>query len=621
MPMREFISRLKTKLASLRGPQDAGQHRVRDMSYRAFVEQAENGVVLAYVATGQLIDANPALLRRAGFAPADLARLKLDDLFCEGAGNSQSLTSQLQSAETGSMLLWREKRSNGTLVDTEVRCTVVEFDGEDVLALVMHDVSVRKKIETQLLDNQQRLDHLAHHDQLTGLPNRHFLSNFLPRALEQCKNASQQLGILFIDLDHFKNVNDSRGHEVGDRLLQEVARRITAECRASDTVVRMGGDEFVVILQGVGANDQVLDTARRINRALDLPIKIAGHKMVTTASIGVSLFPRDGKDMGELLKHSDSAMYLAKETGRNKFQVFRTEIKDKINKRAALEAGLRAAMKLNQFDVYYQPIIELQTNRVAGLEALVRWIHPTRGVVAPGEFIEVAEDSGLIVVLGNMVLRQVMQDLQTWKTAGLPLVPISINISPVQLSQGDLANVVRKLLAASGFEADAIELELTERAMFVASNAMRGDSKRDMIAELRDSGLRIAIDDFGTGYSSLSYLKQWRVDKLKIDRRFIRDLGTDMNDLAIVSAILAIARQMRIAVVAEGIEAYQQVQKLIPLGCQFGQGFLFAEPQPAEKCLQFLKSSVAKDTSKLTDSGRMRVMEQSLLEAAPYREY
>ncbi len=617
--MRDDFSKLSRFLARGRGIFRERRSRVRDMSYQALVEQAENGVVLLEAASTRLIDANPALLKRVGFEPSDLPALKIEDLFCEGPNGQAPIGVQLRAACTGSVMHWREKRADGSQVDIEVRCTLVDFKGQQILALAMNDVSVRKKIEAQLLDNQQRLDHLAHHDQLTGLPNRHYLTSFLPEAIEASRAAAQQLAILFIDLDHFKNVNDSRGHEVGDKLLQEVARRISTECRTTDTVIRMGGDEFVVVLPGLTNSDQVLQTAKRINRALDLPVKVDGHKLVTTASIGVSLYPRDGSDMGELLKHSDSAMYLAKETGRNKFQIFRSEMTEKINKRAALEAELRAAMKLNQFDVFYQPIIDLKSHRVAGMEALVRWIHPKHGVILPGEFIEVAEDSGLIVAMGNLVLRQVMKDLQSWTANRLPLVPISINISPAQLSQGDLANVVSKLLTASGFGPDAIELELTERAMFVAGNALRSESKRDMIAELRDSGVRIAIDDFGTGYSSLSYLKQWRVDKLKIDRSFIRGLGTDMNDLAIVSAILAIARQMRIDVVAEGIDAYQQVQQLIPLGCQFGQGFLFAEPQPAEECAQFLKSSVAVAAQAPGKPGAMLGEDATILQRAAYR--
>jgi EAL domain-containing protein (putative c-di-GMP-specific phosphodiesterase class I) len=265
---------------------------------------------------------------------------------------------------------------------------------------------------------------------------------------------------------------------------------------------------------------------------------------------------------------------------------------ERIKKRVTLEAALRSAVKRGEFDVYYQPIIDLRLLRVAGLEALVRWVHPGEGPISPEHFIEVAEESGLIVPIGGFVLRHVMQDLSGWRAAGLPLVPVSLNISPVQLKQGDLANVISKLLSANGFGPEAIELELTERAMFVASGARDGKG-RDTIADLRSSGIRIALDDFGTGYSSLSYLKQWRVDKLKIDRSFIRDVDTDPDDFAIVSAIFAIARQLRIEVVAEGVESHQQVQKLRALGCRLGQGYLYARPQPAEECTQLLRSSAA----------------------------
>ena len=569
--------------------------------YRAFVEQATNGVVLADATSLQVIDVNPALLERAGYSRADIGRLNLQHLFAPSTRCPDSLAEQIGKIGEGATFSWNEKRSGGGLSELEVHCTAVHVDDMHLVALVTRDVGLRNKIEAQLLENQQRLDHLAHHDQLTNLPNRHYLTAFLPEALAESKAQQQMLAILFIDLDHFKHVNDSRGHEVGDRLLQEVALRITATTRDSDVVIRMGGDEFVVVLRDIKDTDQIAQAALRINRELDKPITIDGHKLVTTASIGVSMYPRDGNDFSELLKHSDSAMYEAKEGGRNKFQMFRVEMTEKVKTRVALETSLRAAIKLNQFDVAYQPIIDLRTNRVAALEALVRWVHPEDGLVSPEAFIDVAEDSGLIVPIGNFVLRHVLHDLTTWRKANLPLVPVSINISPAQLRQGDLANVLRKLLAVSGFGADALELELTERAMFVAGSAGntsgngggRVKAGNDTIAELRDLGFRIAIDDFGTGYSSLSYLKRWRVDKLKIDRSFIRDVVTDANDFAIVSAILAIARQMQIEVVAEGIEGYPQVQKLLPLGCRYGQGYLFAKPQLAEACAPFLQGSVA----------------------------
>ena len=584
---------MKAVLAKLQGVfrRHADSH---SLFYRAFVEQAANGVVLADATSLRILDANPALLTRAGFSRDDIGKIDLNHLFEPTRRCPDSLRVQIGNVGGGATYCWFEKQSGGPLAEIEVNCTLFEDNGRPLVALMTNDVSLRNKIESQLLENQQRLDHLAHHDQLTDLPNRHYLTAFLPGAIQDSKQRQKMLAILFIDLDHFKHVNDSRGHEVGDRLLQEVARRIKSTTRESDVVIRMGGDEFVVVLRGIHDLEQISQAARRVNRELDQPITIDGHKLVTTASIGVSLYPRDGSDISELLKHSDSAMYQAKEGGRNKFQMFRAEMTEKIKKRVALEAALRAAIKLNQFDVAYQPIIDLCSNRVAGLEALVRWLHPEDGIVSPEVFIDVAEESGLIVPIGNFVLRHVLQDMRTWKVSGLSLVPVSVNISPAQLQQGDLSNVLKKLLSVSGFGPEVLELELTERAMFVAGNA-RGKPSSDTIAELREAGFRIAIDDFGTGYSSLSYLKRWRVDKLKIDRSFIRDLVTDQNDFAIVSAILAIARQMRIDVVAEGIEGYPQVQKLVPLGCRYGQGYLFARPQLAEDCAQFLQCSVKKN--------------------------
>lgn len=583
--MRQLLGRLLGRI----GTRPDSQQRF----YRAFLEQSSQGVVLADATTLKVLDANPALLTRVGFARSDIGRLVLDDLFAPSERCPDPLHRQLTTITAGTTFSWNERQAGGALSELEVQCTLVQDGEQTLIALVTRDVGLRNKIEAQLLDNQQRLDHLAHHDQLTDLPNRHYLTAFLPAVLAETAQLGQTLAILFIDLDHFKHVNDSRGHEVGDRLLQEVARRIKGTTRDADVVIRMGGDEFVVVLRDIKDHDQITQAALRINRELDKPITLDGHKLVTTASIGVSLYPRDGKDFSELLKHSDSAMYEAKESGRNKFQMFRVEMTEKVKTRVALESALRSAIKLNQFDVAYQPIVDLRSNRVSGLEALVRWLHPEDGLVSPEAFIDVAEDSGLIVPIGNFVLRHVLQDLATWRNANLPLVPVSINISPAQLRQGDLANVLRKLLAVSGFQADALELELTERAMFVAGSG-RSKPGNDTIAELRDLGFRIAIDDFGTGYSSLSYLKRWRVDKLKIDRGFIRDVVTDPNDFAIVSAIVAIARQMQIEVVAEGIEGYPQVQKLLPLGCRYGQGFLFAKPQLAEDCAAFLQGSLAK---------------------------
>jgi diguanylate cyclase (GGDEF)-like protein len=447
---------------------------------------------------------------------------------------------------------------------------------------------LRGKIENQLLEKQQRLDHLAHHDQLTGLPNRLFLAAHLPQALEAATRGGTALAILFLDLDRFKHVNDTRGHEVGDKLLQAVARRVREVVRNDDVVVRMGGDEFVVVLNGVRTVEQVNETASRINTALAAPISIDARPVVTTVSIGVSVFPRDGTDAGALLRHSDTAMYQAKERGRNNFQVWSAVIDRRLKERVAVEASLRAAMTEVQLSLHYQPIIDFERKRVVALEALLRWTHPKLGAIPPARFIPVAEESGLIVPLGDFVLQQVFADLDAWRAAGATLVPVAVNVSAGQLRRRNLAAMLSELSVRHHVPAASIQIELTEGAMFEQLESRAGESNEDAVNELRALGVRVSLDDFGTGYSSLAYLKRWRVDALKIDRSFIRDLVTDSSDLAIVGAIIAMARHLRIDVIAEGVEGFPQLETLRGLGCRLAQGFLFAEPAPADACRPWL---------------------------------
>lgn len=452
--------------------------------------------------------------------------------------------------------------------------------------------AMRSHIEAQLLEKQHHLDHLAHHDQLTGLPNRHSLEVRLPQSIEEARRRGHALAVLFIDLDRFKHVNDTRGHETGDKLLQAVARRVRRAVRTEDVVVRMGGDEFVVVIGAVTSDDQVQETAARINAALSRPVLIDGKSLVTTASIGVSLYPRDGEDAGALLRRSDTAMYQAKDRGRNNFQVFNPVMDHELKQRVAIEASLRAALQAGELDVHYQPIVDVFNRRIVALEALIRWRlrRDTRDdadarddFVPPARFIAVAEETGLIVPIGEFVLKRVAEDLARWRDDGATLVPVAVNVSAGQLRRGHLPATLRAAAEAVGIPTQLLQIELTEGAMFEQLEGRQGESNEDAINELRNLGVRIAIDDFGTGYSSLSYLKRWRVDYLKIDRSFVRDIVTDPSDLAIVGAILAMARHMRIDVIAEGVEGWPQLEMLRELGCRFAQGYLFAEPaKPAD---------------------------------------
>ena len=565
------------------------QRKAPESPYMISVDQISDSVICVNPATLRIEYCNLAFTRTLGFSLEEARNLTLTDVFVDESVPREVLKARLVQANVNSGVTNASQRhKNGSLLDSEIRCSSIDLGMRELLLYVARDISVRIKVEQQLLLNQQRLDRMAHHDQLTGLPNRHFLSEFLPRAIAEAKSANAMVGVIFLDLDHFKHINDTRGHETGDQLLQEVARRLRACVREADVVIRMGGDEFVVVMPRAIANDDVSASAARIVDSLKKPISIGGHDLQTTGSVGVSLFPRDGADIGELLKHSDTAMYQAKERGRNNVQMFNPVMNQKLKHRVAMEDAIREAMRSKQLDVHYQPLMHFRDRKVIGLEALLRWRHPTHGMIQPDKFIPVAEESGLIVPLGNFVLQRALADMNTWRRAGATLVPMSVNVSPGQLRRGQLHTIIAALLKSSGVSAEMLQLEMTERVMFDGGQNRHGESSKDSMSRLRDLGVRLAIDDFGTGYSSLSYLKTWHVDALKIDRSFIRDIVTDTSDLAIVNAIVAMARHLNIEVIAEGIESYQQVEALLKLGCNMGQGFLFAKPMPAAECLPWL---------------------------------
>lgn len=555
--------------------------------HRAVFEQSPNSALVVDATTLQVLEANPALQRNLGYTLAEARALSVHDLFVDGSGDQDTLVRRLRDPNPRVPLEIQQRAKDGTLRSVEVAAQKVELPTGQLLYLTAHDVTVRRKVQAQLLEKQQHLDHLAHHDQLTGLPNRLYLAAHLPGAIEEAKRCGSMLAVLFLDLDRFKHINDSRGHETGDKLLKAVAQRIRATMRNEDVVVRMGGDEFIVVLKTVRNTDQVNEAAGRITEALSAPVIVDGRPLVTTASIGVSLYPRDGSDMGELLRHSDTAMYQAKDRGRNNFQLFSPIMARRLKERMAIETSLRNAMQTGQLDVHYQPIVDIETRRVVALESLLRWKHPSHGFIPPERFVAVAEEAGLIVPIGEFVLARAVEDIARWRQAGCVQVPVAVNISAVQLQRSNLPATITMLTESHQVSPKLLQLELTESAVF-ERRSRTGESNEDAVAQLRELGVKIAIDDFGTGYSSLSYLKRWRVDYLKVDRSFVRDLVTDMSDLAIVGAIIAMARHLHIEVVAEGIEGWQQLEKLRHLGCHLAQGYLLAKPVPEEQCRRYL---------------------------------
>ncbi len=441
------------------------------------------------------------------------------------------------------------------------------------------------QLTQELQHSEERFRHLAHHDPLTGLPNRSLLQDQFSQALGRARRSNTNLAILFIDLDRFKTINDSLGHGVGDELLREVAERIRVTVREVDTVARMGGDEFVVLLTDLGDPADAARVAQHILLSLAKVTFIDGHPLHITPSIGISLFPDDGKDFDELLKHADAAMYLAKENGRNGYQFFTSEINAFAHGRLEIETGLRRALENHEFELHYQPQIAIADGTIFGAEALLRWRHPQRGLIMPNDFIPIAEDSGLIVPIGEWVLRTACAQYSQWRRSGMRPFRLAINLSARQLRQKNLPKVVRDILATNSIDASDLELEITETSLM-----QNTDGAAVALRELKALGVQLSLDDFGTGFSSLSFLRRFPIDILKIDRSFIRDISTDPSDAVLVRAIIDLAHSLGMSTVAEGVETSGQLAFLRTHDCKFAQGFFISKPLPADT---FAKDSAA----------------------------
>ncbi|MHA6883580.1 putative bifunctional diguanylate cyclase/phosphodiesterase [Ralstonia pseudosolanacearum] len=429
---------------------------------------------------------------------------------------------------------------------------------------------------TQIREAQQRIRHLATHDTLTGLLNRCALEDRLEHALALARRNRSRVSVMFLDLDRFKNVNDTLGHQFGDQLLREVAARLQACAREADTVARLGGDEFVVMLEsldGVGTRR----VAERILAAIGAPFHIDGQELFLGVSIGIAVAPHDGDDPHTLLRKADAAMYLAKERGRNNFQTFTSDLDDRVSRRFRIESGLRRASDRNEFYANYQPRVDVRTGRIVGVEALIRWNSTDFGRLMPGQFIQDAEETGLIVEIDRWILRAACDQLARWRRIGLPHLRMSINLSGQAFSSGQLSGMVRGALTSSGLPGEAVELEMTEGIL------IRDDpSLHTLLTELRALGVSLALDDFGTGYSSLSYLNRFPIDTLKIDRSFVQDLPHVAERAAITRAIIMMAQAMGMKTVAEGVETAGQLEFLSEIGCDEYQGYLLTRPlEPA----------------------------------------
>lgn len=443
--------------------------------------------------------------------------------------------------------------------------------------LVFHDVSEARKLNTKMA-------YLAEHDFLTDLPNRLLLNDRLVQALAMAKRDNEFVAIMFLDLDNFKNINDSLGHEVGDQLLKMVARRLEGCLRNSDTISRQGGDEFMILLPGMSDHFAPAEVAEKLLVAASTPYTIGLQEIRISVSIGIAVYPDDGDTAEILTKSADAAMYHAKALGRNNYQFFTRRMNERVSELAELDHNLRRAVENNQFQLHYQPKVDILSGQIVGAEALLRWLHPEWGMVSPERFISIAESTGLIRNIGNWVLREVCRQNRAWQDAGLPAIPVAVNLSAVQLKQKSFLNEVTQILMLSGLSPEYLEFEVTE------SVAVEGEIEvMSWLNTLKEMGVKLSIDDFGTGYSSLAYLKRLPIDAIKIDRSFVHDINIDEDDSTIVTAIIRMSHGLRLKVIAEGVETKEQLSFLKAEGCDQIQGYLCSRPLSAEDFAVFLK--------------------------------
>ncbi len=474
-------------------------------------------------------------------------------------------------------------------LDINLETRFVARDKNSVLAIV-RDITKRKS-------NEAKIYNLAYYDELTELPNRELFSQSLERTIKIAKRDKQKFAVLFVDLDRFKRINDTLGHSVGDKLLKDVASRLAKCVRSTDSVAqmdpnnsgaiklaRLGGDEFVIKLYGIEDEETVALIASRVIAALTPPFSCAGHQFVVTPSIGISLYPKDGRNSEELLMNADSAMYRAKSVGRNNYKFFSETMRTKSLHRLDLENLIRTAISAEQFELYFQPKVDAQTFQLVGAEALLRWHHPERGTIDPDDFIPIAEDTGLIVPIGQWVLREACKQVKVWATSPVGAVPVSVNISSHQFRDSGLVKDVIGAVSGAGIDARFLELEITESVLM-----QDVDKTHVELNKLKEAGITLSIDDFGTGYSSLSYLKRFPIDTIKIDRSFVKDLHLGADDSAICAAILAMSRQLGLNVVAEGVETREQLIFLRRHKCNHVQGFIFSEAVSADKFFAMLE--------------------------------
>jgi len=585
---------LKTNLPRLptavrRALDDANQRTKRLVTEEALrlrdraVEASVNPVVIvnAIDPNMPLVYVNRAFEQVTGYSRAEV--IGGNCRFLQGDDRDQPELDKVRRAiaeQRDGHAVLRNYRKDGSLFWNKLYVTPVR---DPLSNRVTHFVGVQYDI-TEIKGYQEELEHQANHDALTGLANRNLLKDRLKQALALAHRYKRPFNLTFIDLDNFKLINDSLGHDIGDRLLKLAAERLATCVQEGDTVARLGGDEFVLLVAEQQPEEGVYRAIQRVMAAMSQPFVIDEREFKITCSAGIASFPRDGKDADTLLRNADTAMYRAKDLGRNNFQLYSSDMNSDLRERLTLETDLWKAVVRNELVLHYQPKVELKSGRIIGMEALLRWNHPTKGMILPEKFIPVAEASSLITEISSWVIHEACANNKAWQDANLRALPIAVNISARQLHDRDLVETVRTALQTTHLRPEYLEIELTESAVM-----MHPEDAINTMARLRDMNVRIALDDFGTGYSSLSYLKRLPVTGLKIDQSFVRDLAFDPDDAAIVRAIVAVAHELMLEVTAEGVETAEQAEFLKTHSCNEAQGYYFARPVPADEMQALLE--------------------------------
>lgn len=541
---------------------------VRYTWYKSLFDNNQDGIIavdLDYKITGF----NPAMAEMTGLTgDLPLNQLMHDIIHLIAEEERENTKERLQRAFHGELQIYETAivRSDGERIELHGIYVPVVVGGEVVGSyIIARDITAEKRYK-------DRIQHQAHHDELTGLPNRRMLQQLLSEKIE---SGPERFAVMVMDIDRFKLINDSLGHMYGDQFLQMVTKRIN-DCIEGMNVMaaRMGGDEFTLLCEGCYGQDELESLAKRIIRAISHPYRLKDNDFYVTASIGIALYPGDGSDAAELLKNADTAMYQVKKNGKNGFHFYSSDLHKQLQERIELEGYLRHAVSKGEFFLHYQPQVRAETNELIGVEALVRWQHPIRGVISPVVFIPIAEETGIIYELGAWVLREACRQMKAWHMAGGPLIPVSVNLSSQQFHQANLSAFIRSVLEETGLAPEYLELEITESMMTDPSTST------SILNELSGSGIRLSLDDFGTGYSSLSYLKLLPIHQLKIDRSFIRDITNNPDDKAIVATIVSMARHLKMDVIAEGIETKEQLEILLENDCRKVQGYYYSKPLP-----------------------------------------